>query len=58
MEPREPLERFGDRPYVVFPTGAAPVDGALLVAYGAADTATGLALVPGDEVMALMVPAD
>ena len=56
MEPRETLERFGDRPFVVFPTGAAPVDGALLVAYGAADTATGLALVPGDELMALMEP--
>lgn len=58
MEPRDPLERYGDRPFVVFPTGAATVDGSLLVAYGAADTAVGLALIPGDELMSLMAPVD
>ena len=52
MEPRAVEERFGDRPHVVFPTGAARVDDYILVAYGAADTAVGLALIRVDELLA------
>lgn len=52
MEPREPYETFGDRPYTVFPCGAARLGESILVSYGAADYMASLALLPMDEVMA------
>lgn len=54
MEPRSIEETYGDRPYTVFPCGAWIVDGDILVSYGAADTAAGLALIPLDRVMELI----
>ncbi|GBF09674.1 conserved hypothetical protein [Aeropyrum pernix] len=48
MEPSTLEERFGDRPYTIFPCGAWLVDGDIIVSYGAADTATGLASIPLD----------
>ena len=52
MEPRMPYERLGDRPFTVFPCGAAVVDDAVLVSYGAGDLYVGLALLPVDELLA------
>ncbi len=43
MEPREIHETYGDRPYVVFPCGAALVDDQLLISYGGADSVVALA---------------
>ncbi len=53
MAPREPYERYGDVPNVVFP-GASLVDaatGRVALYYGAADTVTGLAFTRVDEVL-------
>jgi len=52
MEPRELYERFGDRPYTIFPCGAELVDGNILISYGAADYFTALATIPLDELFA------
>lgn len=51
MEPRLPYEVYGDRPHTVFPCGAALVDDDILVAYGAGDMFTGLALISVDELL-------
>lgn len=37
MEPREPFEKYGDRPMTVVPCGAAKVDNELIVSYGASE---------------------
>ncbi len=53
MAPREPYERYGDVPNVVFPC-AALVDvatGRMAIYYGAADTVTGLAFAYVEEVV-------
>ncbi len=51
MEPRLLPETYGDRPYTVFPCGAQLVGRELLVSYGAADTFTGIAVIPLDELL-------
>ncbi len=52
MEPREPYETFGDRPYTVFPCGAERLDDdRILLSYGAADYMAALAIIPVDELM-------
>ena len=52
MAPREPYEVYGDRPYTVFPCGAARIDDKLLVSYGAADYMVAFALIDVDELLA------
>lgn len=52
MEPREPYERIGDRPHVVFPCGAVRVDDDLIISYGAADLYVGVARVGFDDLLA------
>ncbi len=42
MEPRDPYEIFGDRPYTIFPCGLWRVDNSYLVSYGAADYVVGI----------------
>ena len=54
MEPREPYETYGDRPYVVFPCGAAKVDDTLVVSYGAADSVVALASFELSELLNLL----
>lgn len=54
MEPRESFEIFGDRPYVVYPCGLAKVDENLVVSYGAADYAVGLAEIGLDHLMSIL----
>lgn len=49
MEPRTLYEIYGDRPYVVFPTGAVIVDDQVLVTYGGADSVVGLATIDVSE---------
>lgn len=38
LEPKEIYERFGDRPFVVFPCGAVKLGNKILISYGGADT--------------------
>ena len=38
LEPREIYEKYGDRPYVVFPCGLQKLDNKLIISYGGADT--------------------
>ena len=54
MEPKENYERYGDRPYTVFPCGAALCDDKIIVSYGASDSAIGLAEVKVDEIMSIL----
>ncbi|MEB3851827.1 MAG: glycosidase [Desulfurococcales archaeon] len=51
MEPREPYEVYGDRPYTVFPCGAALVGGEVLASYGAADYMAAFASIPLDSIL-------
>ncbi|WP_461832685.1 glycoside hydrolase family 130 protein [Aquifex sp.] len=39
LEPKELYEKYGDRPYVVFPCGIQKIEDKLLISYGGADTA-------------------
>lgn len=52
MEPRDVREIYGDRPFVVFPTGGAIVDNKLLVVYGAADSFIGIGAIDLDQLLA------
>ncbi len=52
MEPRDVHEIYGDRPFVVFPTGGAIVDNKLLVVYGAADSFIGIGTIDLDQLLA------
>lgn len=54
MEPKEPYEVFGDRPYTIFPCGAAKVDDAILLTYGAADYMVGFGLVKTDVLLSVL----
>lgn len=50
MEPREPFEVFGDRPYTIFPCGVEKFDdNRLLLTYGAGDFMVGFGLIDLDE---------
>lgn len=53
MEPREPYEIYGDRPYVVFPCGLAKLNrNELLITYGAADYMVGIGTLDLEELLA------
>ncbi len=54
MEPRSPEEIYGDRPMVVFPCGNVIVDDKLIVTYGAADTAFGIAEIDLSELLHIL----
>ncbi|ARA94161.1 MAG: glycosidase [Bacteroidetes bacterium] len=54
LEPTLPFEREGDVPNVVFPEGAAVIDGTLHIYYGAADKVIGHAHAPLADVLALL----
>ena len=54
MEPKEIYERYGDRPYVVFPCGACLLDDKLLISYGAADSAIGIGEIDISELMSIL----
>ncbi|MDI3488476.1 MAG: hypothetical protein PWR26_1193 [Methanosarcinales archaeon] len=54
MEPKENYEIYGDRPFVVFPCGAQLVDDALLISYGAADSAVGIGEIDVSELVSLL----
>ncbi len=50
MEPKEPPELFGDRPYTIFPCGAWLVDGdKAIVTYGAGDYMVGVGIIDINE---------
>ncbi|MEB3806775.1 MAG: glycosidase [Desulfurococcales archaeon] len=51
MEPREPYETFGDRPYTVFPCGIARHNNEILLSYGAADYMAAFASISYEELM-------
>ncbi|RLE58005.1 MAG: hypothetical protein DRJ40_02030 [Thermoprotei archaeon] len=51
MEPRTPYEKYGDRPYVVFPCGAQRYGDRLLITYGASDSFIGFAEIEIDELL-------
>jgi len=54
MEPREIYEIYGDRPYVVFPTGACCIDNKIVLAYGCGDSAIGIGLIDVDDLLFLL----
>jgi predicted GH43/DUF377 family glycosyl hydrolase len=54
LEPKEPYEVFGDRPFVVFPCGARLIDDSLLISYGAADSAVVIGEVEISRLMELL----
>lgn len=58
MEPRTIYEKFGDRPYVVFPCGAVKIDDKILISYGAADSFIGFGEVKIDEILSEMIPVE
>jgi predicted GH43/DUF377 family glycosyl hydrolase len=51
MEPQTNYERYGDRPYVVFPCGALRVNDEILVSYGASDHFAALATISMDNLL-------
>ncbi len=52
MEPREPYELFGDRPYTIFPCGAERINrDEVLISYGAGDFMVGFGIIRMDELM-------
>jgi len=51
LEPERPFEKIGDVPNVVFPTGTALFDDELLIYYGGADRAIGLATCRMSEIL-------
>ncbi len=51
MEPRDVHEIYGDRPFVVFPTGGAIVDNKLIIVYGAADSFIGIGAIDLDQLL-------
>ncbi len=51
MEPKTLQERYGDRPYVVFPCGISRIDNNLLISYGASDTFIGFGLLNLDDLL-------
>ena len=54
MGPKEIYERYGDRPFVVFPCGAQLVDNKLLISYGAADFAVGVGEIDINELLSIL----
>ncbi|MCE4599162.1 MAG: glycosidase [Desulfurococcales archaeon] len=54
MEPKTPEEIYGDRPMVVFPCGNTVIDDKLVVTYGAADTALGVAEIDLSELLHIL----
>ena len=54
MEPKEPYEVFGDRPFTVFPCGAQLVDDSLIISYGAGDSAIGIGEIDVSELMSIL----
>ena len=55
MEPKESYELYGDRPYVVFPCGAALKDGYIYLSYGGADSVIGLGRISLDRLLETFV---
>ncbi len=52
MEPREPYEVFGDRPYTIFPCGTARLNKEeVLISYGAGDFMIGFGLVKMEDLL-------
>lgn len=54
IEPREPYELFGDRPFTVFPCGFWRIDDKIIISYGAGDFLVGLGLLNVDELLSLL----
>ena len=54
LEPNEPYEVYGDRPFVVFPCGAQLIDDSLLISYGAADSAVVVGEIDVSELMSIL----
>jgi len=54
MKPKENYERYGDRPLVVFPCGAAIIDDELIISYGAADTAIAFGEIDISELISIL----
>ncbi len=54
MEPKEIYEMYGDRPFVVFPCGAAVIDDSLIVSYGCADFAVGICEFDLSDLMSIL----
>jgi len=54
MGPKEFYEKYGDRPFVVFPCGAQRIDDILLISYGAADFAMGVGEIDISELMSVL----
>nr|WP_240910925.1 hypothetical protein [Thermococcus sp. MV5] len=54
MAPREPYEKYGDRPHVVFPSGIGLLDDEVIVVYGAADSFIGIGKVDLSEIMSIL----
>ncbi len=54
IEPREPYEIFGDRPYVVFPCAALKIDNQIVMLYGAADYVVGFASIDLTHLLELL----
>ncbi len=53
MRPSHPLERHGDRPLTIYPTGAVEVDEYTYITYGAADLSLGIARIETQQLHAL-----
>ncbi len=51
MEPKQPYEIFGDRPYTIFPCGAWKIDDHILLTYGAGDYMVGFGKMLFDDLL-------
>ena len=54
MEPKETYEKYGDRPYVIFPCGAHPLGEKLYITYGAADSVIGIGSLEIDRLLEIL----
>ena len=51
MEPKEIYELYGERPLTIFPCGAQLIDEFLVISYGCADFAMGIAKIPVEKLL-------
>lgn len=54
MEPKENYEKFGDRPFVVFPCGICKIDDKIIITYGSADFAIGIGEIDISEILSIL----
>ncbi len=54
MEPKENYEKYGDRPFTIFPCGAIMLDDDIILSYGGGDSVVALGKIDVSEIMSVL----